>query len=179
MNPFPASACVLLALCIPAAALARSSDRQQPLTADADRNDCIIADNAPCVLIGNVHIRQGTLDIRAARADLRLAGGEVRSTTLTGAPVRMTQETDSGGILNAASQQVDYNLGTDVVILTGSASVQQPGRSSIAGERIVYNMRTGQVQGGGGDGGGRVRMTFEPRPLETVAPETPANGTPR
>jgi len=39
-------------------------------------------------------------------------------------------------------------------------------------------MRTGQVQGGG-EGGGRVRLTFEPRPLETVAPETPANGTPR
>jgi len=152
---------VLLALSA-APALARSTDRNHPLTADADRNDCIIEDDAPCMLIGNVHIRQGTLDIQAERADLRLSGGEVRSVLLNGTPVRMRQESDSGGTINAAANEAHYDLATDVLTLTQNASVQQPGRSSIAGERITYNTRTHQVQGGGA-GGGRVRLQFEPQ----------------
>jgi len=162
----------LLLAAISTAALARSDDRNQPLTADADRNDCIIEDGAPCMLIGNVHIRQGSLDIRAERADLRLAGGEVRSVQFSGAPVHMTQQTDSGGTINAAAREAHYELATEVVTLTNTASVQQPGRSSIAGDRIVYNVRTHQVQGGG-EGSGRVRLQFEPQN------KTGSNGDPR
>jgi len=152
----------LLLVAVSAAVFARSDDRNQPLTADADRNDCIIEDGAPCLLIGNVHIRQGSLDIRAERADLRLAGGEVRSVQFSGAPVRMTQQTDSGGTINATAHEAHYELATEIVTLTNTATVQQPGRSSIAGERIVYNVRTHQVQGGG-EGNGRVRLQFEPQ----------------
>jgi len=152
----------LLLAALSAAAFARSDDRNQRLTADADRNDCIIEDDAPCMLIGNVHIRQGSLDIQAERADLRLAAGEVRSVQLTGTPVRMTQQTDSGGTINASAHEAHYDLVTEIVTLTNTATVQQPGRSSIAGDRIVYNTRTHQVQGGG-EGGGRVRLQFEPQ----------------
>jgi len=148
------------------AAHARSDDRTQSLTADADRNDCIIEDGAPCLLSGNVHIRQGTLDIRAERADLRLAEGEVQSVELSGTPVHMTQETDTGGTINATAHEAHYDIASDTLTLTKMANVQQPGRSLIAGERIVYNTRTHQVQGGGD--GNRVRLQFEPQ-----------NGTPR
>jgi len=151
-----------LGLALASSAHARSDDRNHPLTADSDRNDCIIEDGAPCMLVGNVHIRQGSLDIRAERADLRLAEGEVRSVLLTGAPVQMTQQTDSGGTVNADAQEVHYDLTTEIITLTKQAQVQQPGRSSIAGERIVYNARTHQVQGGG-EGSGRVRLQFEPQ----------------
>jgi len=171
--------CLLLFVLLLAAAstevFARSDDRNQRLTAEADHNDCIIEDNAPCILSGNVRIRQGTLDIHAERADLRLAGGEVRSVKLTAAPaapVRMTQETDNGGTINARANKADYDIASDVLILTENASVQQPGRSSIAGERIVYNTRTQQVQGGG-EGNGRVRLQFEPQQ------KPDSNGTPR
>jgi len=143
------------------AAHARSDDRTQSLTADADRNDCIIEDGAPCKLLGNVHIRQGTLDIRAERADLRLAGGEVQSVQLSGTPVHMTQETDTGGTINASAHEAHYDIASDTLTLTQTANVQQPGRSLIAGERIVYNTRTHQVQGGGD--GSRVRLQFEPQ----------------
>jgi len=161
----------LLLAAVSATAFARSDDRKQPLTADADRNDCIIEDGAPCLLIGNVHIRQGTLDIRAERADLRLAGGEVRSVLLTGAPVRMTQDTDSGGTIHASGHEAHYEIASDILTLIQNADVQQPGRSRIAGERIVYNTRTHQVQGGGD--GHRVRLQFEPQNNGT------GNGDPR
>jgi len=166
---------VLILTAVSTTAHARSDDRNQRLTADADHNDCIIEDDAPCILSGKVRIRQGTLDIRAERADLRLAEGEVRTVKLTGKPVRMTQKTDSGGTINATASQADYDLATEVLILTEKASVQQPGRGSIAGERIVYNTRTNQVQGGG-EGSGRVRLQFEP---QNKPDQGSNNGTPR
>lgn len=162
----------LVAVACAGAALGKSSDRQQTMQVQANRSDCTVTDSGPCVLTGAVHIVQGSLVIDAARADLRQADGEIRAAKLTGSPVRLTQAMDNGGTMNASAAQVDYDLQQDTVVFTGGASVQQPGRGSIAGERIVYNMRTGQVQGGGGSEGGRVTLQFEPRN------RTPARGTP-
>ncbi len=162
----------LIAVACAGAALGKSSDRQQTMQVQANRSDCTVTDSGPCVLTGAVHIVQGSLVIDAARADLRQADGEIRAAKLTGSPVRLKQTMDNGGTMNATAAQVDYDLQQDTVVFTGGASVQQPGRGSIAGERIVYNMRTGQVQGGGGSEGGRVTLQFEPRN------RTPARGTP-
>src|SRR5690606_1258354 len=130
------------AVCFAHAAVAKSSDRRQTMRVQADRSDCVVTDGGPCVLTGNVHIVPGSLVIEAARADIRQGDGDIQSARLTGSPVKLRQDT---------------------VVFTGGAVVQQPGRGSIAGERIVYNMRTGQVQGGGGENGGRVTLQFEPR----------------
>ncbi len=151
------------AVCFAHAAVAKSSDRRQTMRVQADRSDCVVTDGGPCVLTGNVHIVQGSLVIEAARADIRQGDGDIQSARLTGSPVKLRQEMDNGGTMNATAAQVDYDLRQDTVVFTGGAVVQQPGRGSIAGERIVYNMRTGQVQGGGGSEGGRVTLTFEPR----------------
>lgn len=161
----------LAALACTPAVLAKTSDRQQTMQVQANASDCTVTDSGPCILTGNVHIVQGTLQINAARADLRQADGDIRSARLTGTPVRLKQEMDNGGLMNATASQVDYDLAQDTVVFTGKAVVQQPGRGSIAGERIVYNMRTGQVQGGGGETGGRVNLSFEPR--NRAQPATP------
>src|SRR3546814_19042956 len=65
--------------------------------------------------------------------------------------------------MNATAARIDYDQNRDTVIFSGDAVVKQPGRGSISGERIVYNMATGQVQSGAAAGGGRVNLTFEPR----------------
>ena len=165
----------LVAVACAGAALGKSSDRQQTMQVQANRSDCTVTEAGPCVLTGNVHIVQGSLVIDAARADLRQADGEIRAAKLTGSPVRLKQELDNGGTMNATAAQVDYDLAQDTVVFTGKAVVQQPGRGSIAGERIVYNMRSGQVQGGGGSEGGRVTLQFEPR-NRAPARETPPAG---
>ena len=161
-----------VALACATGAFAKSSDRQQTMKVDANSSDCTVTESGPCVLTGNVHIVQGSMVIDAARADIRQGNGDIQSAKLTGSPVRLKQEMDNGGTMNATAAQVDYDLQQDTVVFTGKAVVQQPGRGSIAGERIVYNMRTGQVQGGGGSEGGRVTLQFEPRN------RTPARGTP-
>ena len=64
--------------------------------------------------------------------------------------------------MNAVASRVDYDLTSEVVVFTGSVSITQP-RGSLAGERVSYNMRSGQVTSGGGQGSGRVKMRILPR----------------
>ena len=164
---------VLVAMVPFAAAVAKTSDRNQTMHTQSDRTDCSVGETAPCLLIGNVHVIQGTLDIKAAKADVRRADGDISMVKLTGSPVQMKQQNDDGGWVNATAAQIDYDMPNDTIILTGDASVQQPGRGGITGGRIVYNTRTGQVQSGGAEGGGRVNMTFEPK-NKTPAKDTKA-----
>ena len=89
--------------------------------------------------------------------------------------MQLSQQLDSGGTMNATSAQVDYDLQQDTVVFTGGATVKQPGQGSIAGERIVYNMRTGQVQAGGEKG---VHLQFEPRNRTPGVDAKPAGSKP-
>lgn len=151
---------LLLAL-VPAGAMARTSDRNKPMDIDAGRSDYSMDDSKPTVLSGGVVITQGTLDIRSNQAVIHSNGGEPVRAVLTGGPVRMKQELDDGKPMSAVANQVDYNLKTEIVEFTGNVDIQQPS-GSIAGQRVVYNMKTGQVQGGGQDAG-RVKIRIMPK----------------
>src|SRR3546814_16587989 len=78
----------------------------------------------------------------------------------------MKQQMDDGGWMNATASQIDYDQNRDTIVFSGNALVKQPGRGSISGERLIYNMGTGQVQSGAAAGRGRVHMTFEPKRTE-------------
>jgi len=175
MNRIPAASLILVAaLAVPMGAAAKSSDRNQPLDVDAGASDCSVSnEQLPCLLTSGVTINQGTLEIQATRADLRRRGGEFQRVILNGGPVRMKQQMDDGGWVDATAAQADYNMQSDTVVLTGNAVVNQPGRGKMEGQRIVYNMSTGQVQGGG-EGQGRVRMQFQPRNPQPAQPQAPA-----
>ena len=152
------------------AASARSSDRNQPMELDANSSDCSVDDSGPCTFSGNVHIVQGTLDIVAAHADVRRGGGDIQRVQLTGSPVVLRQQMDNGSSMHARAARVDYDMPRDTVVFTGKAHIEQPGRGSITGERIVYNMKTGQVQSGG-QGGGRVKMRILPKGAAASRPQ--------
>lgn len=163
MNALRASAIVLLlALATaPVAADARSSDRNQAMDIDSGAADYSLDDRRPTVLSGGVTITQGTLDIRSNRAEITQRGGEPVRVVLSGGPVKLNQQLDDGTPMSATAAKVDYDLTTEVVVFVGNVAIQQP-RGSLSGERVVYNMRTGQVQSGGKDSG-RVKMRILPR----------------
>ena len=152
----------LAALAFAGGVAGRTSDRNQPLDVESDSSDCVVTGDGPCTLTGNVHLVQGTMVVRAGRAVLHRTGGDIRRVTLTGAPVQMSQELDDGSRINARASNVDYDMATDTVVFTGDALIDQPGRGNIAGGRIAYNMKSGQVQGTG-DGKNRVKMQFVPK----------------
>ncbi len=151
-------------------ALARTSDRNQAMDAEANQNTCTLGDAGQCVMTGNVQISQGSLNIDAAKAVIFRAGGDISRALLSGSPVVLKQQLDDGTPMNARANNVDYNLKTEVVIFTGDVQLQQP-RGTMSGQRVVYNLKTGGIDSGG-EGNGRVKMRILPRNAPAAA--TPA-----
>lgn len=180
MTTLPALAAALvlgIGLAATGDAGARSSDRNQPMDLQSDQSSCGVDDTGACTFTGNVEISQGTLRISAAQATLHRVDGDVSRAVLTGSPVILRQELDDGTPMTARAAQVDYDLRSEVVVFTGGVNIEQP-RGTLSGERVVYNMITGQIEGGG-EGAGRVRMRILPRggtqPADEPAAE-PASG---
>ena len=73
MNPMPRATKLALAtlLLLPLAALAKTSDRDQPMTVDAaSQSGSMLDDNGTIHYAGNVVIVQGSLEVHADAADL-------------------------------------------------------------------------------------------------------------
>jgi lipopolysaccharide export system protein LptA len=151
----------VLAVAVAGGAAARNSDRNQPMDAESNTNSCTLGDAGQCVLTGNVHITQGSLDVRAAKAVIYRGNGDISRAVLTGSPVSLKQVLDDGTLMTATAATVDYNLRSDVVVFTGDVNIQQP-QGSMSGERVVYNLKTSSVDSGG-QGNGRVHMRILPR----------------
>ncbi|MES5815826.1 lipopolysaccharide transport periplasmic protein LptA [Pseudoxanthomonas sp. Soil82] len=168
MNPLRAAdlrrllaATLLSAVVLPALALAKTSDRDQPMTLDADASVCNQADaNSRCVFNGNVVIVQGTLEIRADRAEIVRSNGDIAQVILTGKQATMKQQMDDGTMMNARADRIVFEPPKDLLTLTGNFNIESP-RGSNSGQRMVYNMGTGQMQSGGD--GTRVRTVIQPR----------------
>jgi lipopolysaccharide export system protein LptA len=142
-------------------AFAKSSDRNQPMNIDAGAQEGTLDDRAPTVLSGGVTITQGTLNIQSSRAEIFSKGGDVSRAVLTGGPVVLRQQMDDGTPMTARASKVDYNMQTEIVVFTGNVNIEQP-RGTMSGQRVVYNLKTGQVNSGGA-GNGRVKMTIQPK----------------
>lgn len=155
-----AAALVLATVLLAGPAAARSSDRNQPMDIEASHSNCGLGANATCTLTGNVNITQGSMRVVAARAVIQQAGGDPSRAVLSGG-VTLRQTLDDGNQIHASSSHVDYNLRTEVVVFTGNVEIRQR-RGSLNGQRVVYNMRTGQVESGGA-GNGRVKMRILPK----------------
>lgn len=139
---------------------ARTSDRTQPMDIGASRSDCGLGANATCTLTGNVIITQGSLRVVSARAVISQSNGNPSRAQLSGG-VTLQQDMDDGDRIQAAAANVDYDMQSEVMVLTGNVTIHQQ-RGSLNGQRVVYNLKTGQIESGG-DGGGRVRMRILPK----------------
>ena len=157
-------------------AWARSTDRSQPMDSESNQNTCTLGDAGQCELTGNVRIIQGSLNIDAAKATIFRAGGDISRAVLVGSPVVLNQQMDDGTPMTAHASNVDYNLKTDIVVFTGNVQLDQP-RGTMSGQRVVYNLKTGNIDSGG-DGNGRVKMRILPRTGPAAAP-APTATTPK
>ena len=155
---------------------ARTSDRNQPMDAESNQNSCNLGDGGQCVLTGAVRITQGSLGIDAGKAVIYRANGDISRAVFTGSPVQLKQQMDDGTPMTARANGVDYNLKTEVVVFTGNVQIQQPS-GSLSGERVVYNLKTGSIEGGG-QGSGRIKMRIVPTKKATSASTKPAADAP-
>ena len=174
MRRLPAAdAALLLMLLLPAAVLARSTDRNQEMQVEATGADAVLNDDGESILTG-VTITQGTMQIEANKATITRLKGDITRIVLDGSPARMQQENDNGELMRARAQRIDHNPVTEVIVLTGAVEVDQ-GTNTMRGERITYDTKSGRLNADGGGGDGRIRMTIKPKPgTPAPAPAAPA-----
>lgn len=145
-------------------ALARSDDRDKPLDVQAGGLDGVMTQDGDTRFTDLV-ITQGSLRIDAAEATVTRVAGEVTRVLLKGSPASLQQENDEGQLMRARAQQIVYDTGTEIVVLSGDVQVEQ-GRDTFRGDRVRYDTRNGRIQGGGGEGG-RIHLTIQPKPRAT------------
>lgn len=150
----------VLCLLIAAPALAKSTDRNQPMDIGAAHADALLTDDGEARLSGDVVITQGTLNVNADDAVVTRKNGDIQSVTLTGAPATLSQINDNGERMTARATKIDYNTVSEIIVMTGGVVVNQP-RGDLKGEMIKYDLTTGRLDGGGG--GGRVQMRILPK----------------
>lgn len=148
-------------LAVSATSTALESDRSQPMDVAADYTDATLVADGSALLRGNVEISQGSLRVRADEATLDRRGGEISKATLRGKPATVEQQMDSGGSMRATADQIVYDLGADVLLLTGNVNIDQP-EGSLRGESVRYHIADGRIEGG--TPGSRVQMRIPARP---------------
>jgi lipopolysaccharide export system protein LptA len=159
----------------PAAAL--QSDRQQTLEVNADSTNGILGDGVT-ILSGNVEIRQGSLLIRADRAEVDKADGKVRQITLRGDTAYLQQEIEEMGLVTANAQVIDYQVASGLVLLSGGAQVEHP-QYAISGEQLRYDLNVQHFEGSGSENGnGRVHIRLDPEMAPAPAGDEPEPADP-
>jgi lipopolysaccharide export system protein LptA len=146
-------------------AAARSSDRQQAMDIEAGHQSGTIDDSQPTIFSNGVKIVQGTLNIDADRAVVTLKGTDPVHAVLTGDQAVLRQQMDNGTPMTARADRIDYDIAGDVLVLTGNYTVTTQ-RGSTSGQRLTYNLKSGQVDSGGTDGG-RVKVRILPKSART------------
>ena len=141
--------------------IALESDRQATLQIEADNTDGPLGDGTT-TLWGSVNIRQGTLHIKADKAEVNKTDGRVKSVTLYGKPAFLEQEIEDQGLVQATAKTVDYQVASGLVTLTGSADVKHP-QYQISGELLTYDLNIQNFKGSSdGNGNGRIQILMDP-----------------
>ena len=165
----------LLLVFVPAMAQGLSSDRNQPITIEADRATLNEKDGSS-IYEGNVHLQQGTLNLRGNRMTVQIADDEIEEIVLTGQPASYRQRPDGRDTdQHAEAGRIEYHAADERLILLDNARVWQSDAEEFRSERIVYNIKKNTVSAGG-SAGDRVRITLQPKQQpdkQQPAPATP------
>ena len=130
-----------LVLLLASNAWALQSDQSQPIEIQAD-NGMLDQGKQVTVFTGNVVVKQGSIDIRAARIEVQRTADSNQLMTATGSPVTFKQQLDDGkGWVNGQAQKVTYQSASGLITLMGNAKVQRGG-DVVQGNHITYNTKT-------------------------------------
>ena len=161
MNPILRASFLVGALLLaPSVVLAKSSDRNQPMSLDAGHQVGSLEGNGTITMSGGVIVQQGSLDIRSQTGVVTMKNNDITRVVFTGAPVTLKQQMEDGGMMNATANRIDYDLVNEIVTFTGNYTVKTP-KGSNSGQKLVYNLRTGNMESGGD--GTRVKTVIQPR----------------
>ena len=161
MNPILRASFLVGALLLaPSVVLAKSSDRNQPMSLDAGHQVGSLEGNGTITMSGGVIVQQGSLDIRSQTGVVTMKNNDITRVVFTGSPVTLKQQMEDGGMMSATANRIDYDLVNEIVTFTGNYTVKTP-KGSNSGQKLVYNLRTGNMESGGD--GTRVKTVIQPK----------------
>ena len=155
---------LILLATLPGAALALSTDRDQPVHIEADRGEL---DDVKGVTIyeGRVVVTQGSIKITGDRVVLHYDDQrDISRAEAVGKPATYQQLSDGESEpLKARALRMDYQVKDGVIDLYDDASVVQTG-NSLFGSRITYDTVNERVKASrSGSGEDRVRVILTPK----------------
>ena len=160
-----------LLLCLPLPAPALDTDREQPIELESDQAS-IDERRGVNVFTGNVHMRQGSMNLRGDRMTVYLVDGSIERAEVDGSPASFVQrpqgrQTD----MHATARRMEYYAVDERIVLTGKARVWDGEGYDFRSDRIVYRLADSAVDAGGdGETGGRVHITLPPKRGKQAAP---------
>ena len=158
----PLLGAVLLLAIMPFSALGLSSDRNQPMTIEADRAT-LNEKTGNSVYEGNVHVQQGSLVLQGSKMTVQLNDNTIGKIILTGSPATWKQRPDGKDTdQHAEAGRIEYHATEDRIILLEKARVWQSGAEEFRSERIVFDLKNNTVNAGSNTSGDRVRITLQP-----------------
>jgi len=158
----PLLGAILLLAVMPFSALGLSSDRNQPMTIEADRAS-LNEKTGNSVYEGNVHVQQGSLVLQGNKMTVQLNDKTIGKIILTGSPATWKQRPDGKDTdQHAEAGRIEYHATEDRIILLEKARVWQSGAEEFRSDRIVFDLKNNTVNAGSSTSGDRVRITLQP-----------------
>jgi lipopolysaccharide export system protein LptA len=167
----------LLLLCLPALAHGLASDRDQPITIEAD-SATFKEQEGISIYRGNVYLNQGTLKLHGDTMTVYTKDDHIEKAVLTGKPATSLQRPDGQDVdQHAEAQRMEYQADNGVMILTGAARVWQTDGKELRSEKIIYDITRNTANAGSSTGGDRVHITLQPKRKEPKATAPEADAT--
>jgi lipopolysaccharide export system protein LptA len=133
-------------LLFPTFSWAVKADATQPVLIDAN-SVTFNKSQGKAIYQGNVTIKQGTLEIHAARIEINAPNNKIISIIATGFPLTVQQRMDSGKLAKGSAKQMQYLVDKKRLILNGNAVLSQ-GNDKFSSHHIEFSTLTGALKAG-------------------------------
>lgn len=168
-------------LCIPGLLLSAAvtqalpTDADQPIRIDAG-SFTLDEKTGIASYKGNVHLQQGSLEIRADNITIHSEQGNVKLITAMGKPAQFQQQVSADKpVISGAAEQIDYYAREERLQFQRNAQLKQES-SSFRGNSIGYDMRKQKIEARG-TAEQRVILELPAPPKHTTASTGSATGS--
>ena len=160
LNKYRLIACCMLAMFVSPAGWALSTDKDQPVSIEADSVD-IDEGSETAIYRGNVILIQGSINLNASRVVVHNFQSDNAHIVATGDQVRFSQEEDqTGNIIKGRANKAEYGINSARLELTGKAQLTKA-NNTFKNDRIIYDREKAIVKAGTSAAGKeRVKITI-------------------
>lgn len=154
----------------------RLTQGQLGITADEGHASKMDFEDSTWHFEGNVVIDVNNGHMESDVADMVFTGYQLRKATITGSPATFAmQRPGSDDTTYAEAGKLVYDFDEGIVEFSGDATINEGG-NKISSSYLVYNIREQRINASsGGEGEGKVRITYTPGSLDELEEEPEAD----